>query len=45
VCTYAKLLGRTSDKEVLGRTLSEEKGTDDKLTDLATRVVDLDAVA
>ena len=45
VCTYAKLLGRTSDKEILGRTLDEEKATDEKLTELATRVVNLDAAA
>jgi ferritin-like metal-binding protein YciE len=45
VCTYAGLLGRTSDKDILGRTLDEEKATDEKLTDLATRVVNLDAVA
>jgi ferritin-like metal-binding protein YciE len=45
VCTYAKLLGRTNDKAILGRTLDEEKTTDEKLTDLATRVVNLDAAA
>jgi ferritin-like metal-binding protein YciE len=45
VCTYAKLLGRTNDKAILGRTLDEEKATDEKLTDLATRVVNLDAAA
>jgi ferritin-like metal-binding protein YciE len=45
VCTYAKLLGRTSDKDILGRTLDEEKATDEKLTELATRVVNLDAAA
>jgi ferritin-like metal-binding protein YciE len=45
VCTYAKLLGRTNDKDILGRTLDEEKATDEKLTDLATRVVNLDAAA
>jgi ferritin-like metal-binding protein YciE len=45
VATYAKLLGRTNDKEILGRTLDEEKATDEKLTDLATRVVNLDAAA
>jgi ferritin-like metal-binding protein YciE len=45
VCTYAKLLGRTSDKDILGRTLDEEKATDETLTNLATRVVNLDAAA
>jgi ferritin-like metal-binding protein YciE len=45
VCTYAKLLGRTSDKDILGRTLDEDKATDEKLTELATRVVNLDAAA
>jgi ferritin-like metal-binding protein YciE len=45
VCTYAKMLGRTSDKDRLGETLTEEKATDEKLTMLAEQVVNPDAAA
>ena len=43
VCTYAEMLGRTSDKETLGRTLTEEKATDEILNQIAKRVVNVDA--
>jgi ferritin-like metal-binding protein YciE len=35
LATYAKLLGFGEDKDLLGRTLQEEKATDEKLTTLA----------
>jgi ferritin-like metal-binding protein YciE len=35
LATYAKLLGFMEDKELLGRTLQEEKSTDGRLTMLA----------
>jgi ferritin-like metal-binding protein YciE len=45
VCTYAELLGRAADKDTLGRTLVEEKATDEKLNQIAKQVVNLDAAA
>ena len=41
--TYARLLGRQQDAQLLQTTLDEEGDTDHKLTDLAERVVNLDA--
>lgn len=35
MCTFAELLGRDQDKQLLGRTLDEEEKTDLKLTKLA----------
>lgn len=42
--TYAHLLGLTDQAEVLQRTLDEEGDTDEKLTDLAESVVNIDAL-
>jgi ferritin-like metal-binding protein YciE len=41
--TFARLLGRQQDAQLLQTTLDEEGDTDHKLTDLAERVVNLDA--
>ncbi|HEU4629274.1 MAG TPA: ferritin-like domain-containing protein [Gemmatimonadaceae bacterium] len=41
--TYARLLGREQDAQLLQTTLDEEGDTDHKLTALAERVVNLDA--
>lgn len=38
LATYAKILGFTEDKELLGQTLQEEKSTDGKLTMLAENI-------
>lgn len=38
VCTYAEQLGHTDIKKKLGETLEEEKRTDEKLTQVASRV-------
>ncbi len=45
VCTYAEMLGRAADKDILGRTLAEEKATDERLNQIAKQVVNLDAAA
>lgn len=42
--TYARLLGREQDAQLLQRTLDEEGDTDQKLTALAERVVNRDAL-
>lgn len=42
--TYAHLLGLTDQADVLQRTLDEEGDTDEKLTDLAESVVNIDAL-
>ncbi len=44
VATYAEMLGRTEDHDILGQTLSEEKSTDQKLNRLAKQVVNVDAM-
>ena len=44
VATFAEMLGRSEDKMTLGRTLEEEKATDEKLTKLARQVVNPDAL-
>jgi ferritin-like metal-binding protein YciE len=44
VCTWARTIGRDDVKEVLGQTLAEEESTDDKLTSLAERTINLQAV-
>ena len=41
--TYAEALGRTEDAADLQRTLDEEAATDEKLTQVATTVVNPDA--
>src|SRR6266566_6170010 len=43
LCTYAELLGLEEDKELLGQNLEEEKRTDQKLTELAEAVINLEA--
>ena len=42
--TYARLLGREQDAQLLQRTLDEEGDTDHKLTALAERVINIDAL-
>ena len=44
VRTYAQLLGMTAAAEVLQTTLDEERATDEKLTSLATSVINLAAI-
>ena len=43
LCTYAELLGLDEAKELLGQNLEEEKRTDQKLTNLAESVINLEA--
>ena len=43
LCTYAELLGLEEAKELLGQNLEEEKRTDQKLTELAEAVINLEA--
>jgi ferritin-like metal-binding protein YciE len=43
VRTYARMLGRQDDVSLLQKTLDEEAATDEKLTQVAERVVNLDA--
>jgi len=43
LCTYAELLGLQDAKRLLGQTLEEEKRTDQKLTELAEAVINLQA--
>lgn len=43
VATYARLLGREEDGALLRQTLDEEKATDEQLTELAERVINLQA--
>jgi ferritin-like metal-binding protein YciE len=43
LCTYAELLGLRDAKELLGQTLEEEKATDQKLSELAEAVINLEA--
>ena len=43
LCTYAELLGLAQAKQLLGQTLDEEKRTDQKLTELAEAVINLEA--
>ncbi|MEP0548482.1 MAG: ferritin-like domain-containing protein [Rhodothermales bacterium] len=40
VCTFAEMLGRHDDLQLLKETLSEEKNTDDKLNKIAKQAVD-----
>lgn len=41
--TYARMLGREKDAELLQQTLDEEGETDHKLTDIAVNIVNVDA--
>jgi ferritin-like metal-binding protein YciE len=43
LCAWAKQLGRTDAKNLLGQTLNEEKATDEKLTRLAESMVNAQA--
>lgn len=43
LCTYADILGLQDAKRLLGQNLEEEKRTDQKLTDLAEAVINLEA--
>lgn len=43
LCTYADLLGLQDAKKLLGQNLEEEKKTDQKLTELAEAVINLEA--
>lgn len=43
VCTYAEMLGRTGEYDLLAQTLSEEKSTDRKLNDIAKELVNPEA--
>jgi ferritin-like metal-binding protein YciE len=43
LCTYAELLGLDDAKRLLGQTLEEEKRTDQKLSELAEAVINLEA--
>jgi ferritin-like metal-binding protein YciE len=43
LCTYAELLGLQDAKRLLGQNLEEEKRTDQKLTQLAESVINLEA--
>jgi len=40
VCTFAEMLGRHDDLELLQETLSEEKNTDERLNKIAKQTVD-----
>jgi len=43
LCTYAELLGLEEAKRLLGQNLEEEKQADQKLTELAEAVINLEA--
>jgi ferritin-like metal-binding protein YciE len=43
LCTYAELLGLNEAKKLLGQNLEEDKATDEKLTELAEAVINLEA--
>ena len=43
LCTYADLLGLQEAKKLLGLTLDEEKETDERLSELAERLINLEA--
>jgi len=43
LCTYADLLGLDKAKKLLGQNLEEEKATDQKLSELAEAVINLEA--
>lgn len=43
LCTYAELLGLQDAKRLLGQNLDEEKKTDETLTELAERLINLEA--
>jgi ferritin-like metal-binding protein YciE len=43
VATFAKLLGREDDLDLLGQTLDEEKEADETLTDIAENTINVEA--
>lgn len=43
VCTYARLLNRDQDHDLLGQTLEEEKETDETLTEIAESTINIEA--
>lgn len=43
LATFAKLLGREDDADLLGQTLDEEKETDETLTDIAESTINVEA--
>ena len=43
LCTYAELLGLKESKRLLGQNLEEEKAADQKLSELAETVINLEA--
>jgi ferritin-like metal-binding protein YciE len=43
LCTYAELLGLQDAKKLLGQNLEEEKRTDQKLSELAESVINIEA--
>jgi ferritin-like metal-binding protein YciE len=44
LCTWAQMMGHTRELQLLKQTLMEEKETDQKLTQLAERMINVDAV-
>lgn len=44
LCTWAKVMGHERELQLLKQTLQEEKETDEKLTQLAERLINVDAV-
>ncbi len=44
LCTWAQMMGHTRELQLLKQTLMEEKETDQKLTHLAERMINVDAV-
>jgi ferritin-like metal-binding protein YciE len=44
VRTYARMLGREQDVTLIQQTLDEEGATDESLTQLAERVINIDAM-
>ena len=43
LCTFAELLGRGEDHDLLGQTLEEEKEADSRLTEVAESAINADA--
>ena len=43
VCTYAEMLGYDQVHDLLGQNLEEEEVTDEKLTELAESVINIEA--
>jgi ferritin-like metal-binding protein YciE len=44
LCAWARIMGHDRELELLEQTLEEEKETDEKLTELAERMINVDAV-